>query len=432
MVPKFYSILPSLEPVMKIAFGLLSALISPAVIVAIAPATFALSAPEVSQIAKDITVRIESQTPGSGVLIKRDGSTYTLLTAAHVVGTADDYEVVTQDNQRYRINSEAIKTLPGVDLAILQFSSDRTYKTAKLGNAQKMPEGSASYVAGFPLKSQALTETIYNFTEGKITANANRALKDGYSLVYSNNTLPGMSGGPVLNSEGHLLGIHGRADTTDRVLNQSINPDIFIKTGFNLGIPVNTFLSLVPKTGVDLGFQIPAAAVSSVPSVDDVYLQALDHYERGDIAPALSNSTQAIRLDANFAPAYSLRGSIRYLQEDQIGALEDFNRALKLDSEMVSAYLGRGLIQSALGDPQSAMADYSQVIQRNSRHARAYYNRGVLHLNQGQQQDAMSDLRAAADISLQEDNQAEYQRAVDALKIASKSCRQSIRSICDR
>ncbi len=417
---------------MKISHGLLAALIGPAVVVMQSPSTFALSATEVNQIAKDITVRIDSQTPGSGVLIKRDGNTYTLLTAAHVVGTADDYEVITQDNQRYPVNPSRISRIPGVDLAILQFSSDRNYKIATIGDSKKMAEGTASYVAGFPLKTQALTETIYNFTAGKITANANRALKDGYSLVYSNNTLPGMSGGPVLNADGHLLGIHGRADTTDRVQNQSINPDIFIKTGFNLGIPVNTFLSLVPKTGVNLGFRAPAAIVSAAPSVDDVYLQALDQYERGDISQALSNATQAIRLDANFAPAYSLRGSIRYLQEDQLGALDDFNRALRLDGDLVSAYLGRALIQSSLGDSASAMTDYSQVIERNQRHARAYYNRGVLHLNQGDQQAALGDLRTAADISLQEDNQTEYQRALAAIKIASKSCRQSIRTICDR
>ncbi|MEO0376131.1 MAG: serine protease, partial [Cyanobacteria bacterium P01_A01_bin.17] len=266
---------------MKTNYGfLLSALTVPVVVLSTPQIASALSATEVNQIAKDITVRVDSQTPGSGVLIKREGNTYTLLTAAHVVATADDYEVVTQEGRRYPAVASQIKKLPGVDLAILQFVSDRNYPIAKLGDSQQMPEGSTSYVAGFPARTQAITDTIYNFTTGKITANANRALTDGYALVYSNSTLPGMSGGPVLDADGKLLGIHGRADTTDRVQNQSINPDIYIKTGFNLGIPINTFLSLVPKTGVNLGFRTPAA-VAKATGVDDIYLQALDQYERG-------------------------------------------------------------------------------------------------------------------------------------------------------
>jgi serine protease Do len=410
---------------MNIISGLfLCVFIGPMAVLSAAQTTWALSATEVNQIAKNITVRIESQTPGSGVLIKREGETYTLLTAAHVVATTDDYKIVTQEGQSYPAIAGQIKKL--------QFVSDRNYSVAKLGNSQQMSEGSTSYVAGFPTQTQAITDTIYNFTAGKITANARRALADGYALVYSNNTLPGMSGGPVLDADGNLLGIHGRADTTDRVQNQNINPDVYIKTGFNLGIPIHTFLSLVPQTGVNLGFRTPAVMAATAPNVDDTYLQALDQYERGEIAQALSLSTQAISLNAQFAPAYSLRGSIRYLQQDRQGALADFNRALALDTDLIAAYLGRALIQSSLGDAQRAMADYSQVIERDSRHVRAYYNRGILQLNQGQQQAALTDLQTAADIALQTNNQPDYQRALEAINIASKSCRQSIRKVCDR
>ncbi|NJM68364.1 MAG: serine protease [Acaryochloris sp. RU_4_1] len=404
-----------------------------AVVVMVPQIAMALSPAEVNKIAKQITVRVDSQTPGSGVIIKRNGTTYTVLTAAHVVATADEYTVITDDDQKYLVNPQTITKFSGVDLAMLEFTSNQPYTVVKIGNSQQLSEGSASYVAGFPSRSQALTDIIYNFTTGTITANASRPLKDGYALVYTNGTLPGMSGGPVLDGDGKLLGIHGRADTTTTVQNQSINPDVFIKTGFNLGIPIHTFLRMAPANTVETSFKPTVAAVPSAPSsADDFYLQALDHYRLGDMAAALKNATQAIRQDPQFAPAYALRGSVRWVGQDQTGALQDFNQALQLDNRLLPAYIGRALVQSALGDNNGAIADYTQAIQLQGDHAILYYNRGIVYLNQGQQAQALTDLRTAADLSLKSNNQADYQRALEAINIASKNCRQSIRTICDR
>jgi hypothetical protein len=44
---------------------------------------FALSSSEVAKMAKQITVLIDSKNPGSGVIVKRSGNTYTVLTASH-------------------------------------------------------------------------------------------------------------------------------------------------------------------------------------------------------------------------------------------------------------------------------------------------------------------------------------------------------------
>lgn len=64
---------------------LLSAVVSSvALVVAQAPA-HAQSAEAVGRIAQSITVRIEGATQGSGVLVKRQGNRYTVLTAWHVV-----------------------------------------------------------------------------------------------------------------------------------------------------------------------------------------------------------------------------------------------------------------------------------------------------------------------------------------------------------
>ena len=394
----------------------------------------ALSPEQVNEIAKNTTVRIHSQAPGSGVLIKRQGSTYTVLTAAHVVATEDDYEVITRDGQIYPLHLSQIQKFSGIDLALVTFKSDRDYTTAKLGNSNAMSEGSKSYVAGFPMRTTAIDDIIYNFTSGTITANAGRPLRDGYSLVYSNNTLPGMSGGPVLNAEGELMGIHGRADTTAEIQNQSINPDIFIKTGFNLGIPMDLFLKQAPQGTLDETVLQSIQTVAAVGDnrADDFYLQALDQYRQGQMSAALRNVSQAIARNSKYAPAYSLRGVLRLVNQDKFGALADFDQALSRDQNLVQAYIGRALVKSNQGDSGGAIADYSKAIALQGKHSILYYNRGIVFYNQGNNSEALSDLRTAADLALQADNQTDYQRAIEAIAIASKDCSQSIRSICDR
>ncbi|WP_299408151.1 trypsin-like peptidase domain-containing protein [Acaryochloris sp. IP29b_bin.148] len=416
----------NIPPKITLLLGTVAALsLAPQVALALSPA-------EINKVAKQITVRLDSQAPGSGVIIKRNGNRYTVLTAAHVVATVDEYVVITNDGQEYPVNVQTITKFPGVDLALLEFTSDRSYTVVKIGDSQQLSEGSESYVAGFPSRTQALTDIIYNFTTGTITANATRPLSDGYALVYTNNTLPGMSGGPVLDKDGKLLGIHGRADTTTTVQNQNINPDIFIKTGFNLGIPIHTFLKMAPANTVTPTVKPTLASIPSAPSsADDFHLQALDQYRLGNMAGALRHTTQAIGQDPQFAPAYALRGSIRLVKQDQTGALQDFNQAIQLDKNLLQAYIGRALVQSSLGDSGGAITDYSQAIQLQGDHAILYYNRGIVYLNQGQQGAALNDLRTAADLALKDNNQADYQRALEAINIASKNCRQSIRTICD-
>ncbi len=413
------SVLKKLSPV----------LLSAALTILSAPLAWALSPAQVNEIAKNSTVRIHSQAPGSGVIIQRQGQTYTILTAAHVVATEDDYEIVTRDGHTYSINQ--IQKFSGVDLALVSFTSDRDYKTVSLGNSSALSEGSKSYVAGFPMRTLAIDDIIYTFTSGTIMANAGQSLSDGYSLVYSNNTLPGMSGGPVLNENGELMGIHGRADTTTQVQDETINPDIFIKTGFNLGIPTHRFLQLAPTDLVAIAHP-SLTAPRPQNQADDFYLQALDDYQKGQVATALQHVNQAIAQNVTYAPAYSLRGVLRLVNQDQGGAMADFNQALSLNPNLVQAYVGRALVQSNRGDPQGAIADYTQAIQRQNSHSILYYNRGIVFYNEGNKAEALADLQQAADLALKANQQGDYQRALDAIAIASKDCRQSIRSICDR
>ncbi|MEK0195557.1 tetratricopeptide repeat-containing serine protease family protein, partial [Microcoleus anatoxicus] len=361
------------------------------IVIAQPTAVFAISADEVGKIAKSITVLIDSKNPGSGIIIKRNGNTYTVLTARHVFKDAQaKYEIVTPDNKRYLLNYSSVKKLPNIDLAVVEFTSTQTYSVAKIGNSDLATEGKAAYVAGFPKTSAAINTSIYNFTDGRITANASRPLEDGYALVYSNNTLPGMSGGPVLNENGEVVGIHGRADTRAAESN-NINQNILIaKTGFNLGIPINTSLRLLASSQVDLGVKVPSVPVATGPKADDFYIQGVNRFYEGDFQGAIAAYDRAIGLNPNYAAAYVNRAETRLtFSRDTKRAREDLNQALRISPNNVEALLIRGIDRKGLGDNQGATNDLNQVVrQSNPISATDYTNRGRARL-------ALEDVRGA-------------------------------------
>lgn len=362
------------------------------------PHAQALNAVEVSKLAKNVTVRISSPAGmGSGVIVQRKGHTYTVATVAHVVDLPNTYDIRTPDQQIHQINTSSINKFKTVDLAIVQFTSKQTYDVAKMGNANKVPEGTPIYVAGFPAQTLALTESIYNFTEGKVTANATQPLADGYALVYSNSTLPGMSGGPVLDDQGRLIAIHGRADTaTLQPQDQATNPDIYIKTGFNLGIPINTFLSALPVGGVRLNLETPASRPDAdQPTAADFYLQGGDKLKRRDYQGAIADFTQAIELNPDYAEAYYSRSLGHYRQQDAAPAIDDLTQAIALDPKYTQAYIQRGIVQANSRNTPGSLSDYRQALSLSPLDATILYRQGLSQAHLRQYQGALITLNRA-------------------------------------
>ena len=193
---------------------------------------------EVDEIAQKITVLIDinNKDNGSGILIKQEGNTYTVLTAFHnVKNTSLKYTIITPDEQRYPIQGENIKPLgTGIDLAVVKFVSSKTYQVAKFGNSDLIKRGDNVYVTGFRLPSPSIPAPLYDCFDGQVSANERqRTIDGGYNLVYTNSTVKGMSGGPVLNPKGELIGIHGRGDEYD-----NRDRDRFA------GIPINTYMRI--------------------------------------------------------------------------------------------------------------------------------------------------------------------------------------------
>jgi tetratricopeptide (TPR) repeat protein/V8-like Glu-specific endopeptidase len=388
----------------------------------------ALTAPEVAKIAKQVTVRIEYQVKGekrqgSGFIVKKTDETYYVVTAYHVVSAETKYTLITPDGERYNLDSNKISYKSGTDLSVVQFTSSKTYQIAKIGNSDSAPEGSTVYVAGFPARTSAVSSSeLYRFLKGEVSANASQPLDEGYSLVYTNPTLGGMSGGPVLNEQGEVIAIHGKAETQAQSTTDGVKA---ISTGNNLGISVNTFLRLaLLDTGVKAPVQVAAA-----PKADDFYLKGVDleekkdyrgaieeynkaldinpkygkayfgrgnvHKELKDYPKALADYSKTIAIDPKYAAAYNNRGIVHKQLKDYPKAVADYNQAIAIDPKLALAYGNRGIVRAELKDYPKALADFNQVLAIDPKSALAYYNRGIVHKELKEYPKALADYNQA-------------------------------------
>jgi tetratricopeptide (TPR) repeat protein/V8-like Glu-specific endopeptidase len=355
----------------------------------------AKSASEVAQIAKASIVSIKLKNidrVGSGVIIHRQGNLYTLVTNRHVIcgepncsstNNTEIYSLNTTDGQKYQINPTAIKFLGNeVDLAIMQFRSDRSYPVVKVGSGLKVTD--TVFTAGFPLESQAFT-----FGEGNVIATVNKRIqgdKGGYSIIYDAFTLPGMSGGGVFNNNGELVAIHGIGDRYTAGTEVESDWRIGNKLGFNRGIPVRWLVQGLRNLGININISEISIAKPVAPTQADEYLIAgfnkfVDPGERVQLGKkqALENFTKAIEINPRYTYAYLLRGLI-YLQAQKYTlSLADFDQAIALNPKYAEAYNNRGYLKrEALNDISGALTDYNQAIDINPNNADTYNNRALL------------------------------------------------------
>jgi serine protease Do len=227
-------------------------------LVVVQPA-FAKTAKEVAQTAVPTTVQINnalgSGLGGSGVIIAKDGKTYTVLTAYHVVANPNtEYTIKTS-----RGNNHAVKSVKSLqtgentpDLAVVIFESNEEYAIAPLSDSDEATIGSGVYISGYPLPGVGGTEREYAFTNGQVT-NVRNSDPEGYTLRYDAVTRRGMSGGPVFDVSGRVVGIHGQGDTAGSlaVQKETGQGTEEIKTGLNSAIPINTFMQLMPAVGME-------------------------------------------------------------------------------------------------------------------------------------------------------------------------------------
>jgi len=368
--------------------------------------------------AKQITVRIDSSSDanGSGVIIAKEGSTYTVLTANHVicekgksVETEDCidyvYKLLAPDGEEYTLDKSTFRGQEGVDLATLQFTSDKNYQTAELAD-YSLQDDDAVFVAGYPNFSQKSQKANLLFSLGyglsqeagfadlydrdlatDNLASSRVSVGGGYGLVYTNITYGGMSGGAVLDKDGRVIGIHGLAEGEQ---------DKELLVGYGLGVPIATFLSLRERLEItpnQLQLQNNPPTQLSQQEKDDFEAAVLNvKISRGNAQPTqlLERASQLLKL--------------RRYQE----ALEPVERAISIietqpESEnLYLALLGKGLIYWELEEAQAALENINLSIDANPNFATTFHNKAWLLMDLERYEEALNTIERA--IALEQPN----------------------------
>jgi tetratricopeptide (TPR) repeat protein/S1-C subfamily serine protease len=394
---------------------------------------------KVDDIAQQVTVRIDGGdgSNGSGVIIGKNKNRYYILTNKHVVYNKTlnrliATKVITPDGKEQAINPVNIELMKGdLDLAVVSFDSVNNYQVATLGK----------YPINFNLKNVIFThgfssnkpgKYIRQFTAGglmtlafsSLVAKDEFSLKNGYQLAYTNFSYFGMSGGPILDQDGQVIGINGAAE--NELMTNSQGEAVEVPLGFSLGIPINTFLSAVKQTSIEpnllnistkippdisqkelelLVGQVSALEMPSASANAAEWLQygsLLLRVGRDRDQEARMAFDQALRLNPKSSQAYYLR-SFSYSEtekkeKENEAAIADLYQALQLDPGFEMAW--RMLVASLNGSEkyEEALKVSNEMIRRFPKSANSYFFKFVVLRSLDKKQEALDSLNKAIEL----------------------------------
>jgi Pentapeptide repeats (8 copies)/Trypsin-like peptidase domain/Circadian oscillating protein COP23 len=195
---------------------------------------------------QQFTVRIDAmESQGSGVIVAREGNVYCVLTARHNIKTSFDINrsirLVTHDGERYTAQNPRVAAA-NIDLAMLEFVSNKNYVVASIGQLEQssLEPKATIHIAGFPASFLRESTTAFIY-KGSLDDYNKKRFDITYTRSYSEEPLTfGVSGGPVISSQGLLIGIHGEGESIGAkstiLKGVLIDADILSKMALSLGI----------------------------------------------------------------------------------------------------------------------------------------------------------------------------------------------------
>ncbi len=146
----------------------------------------------------------KSEGLGSGIIVRKTGSTYYVLTNQHVAGSANEISVKLYDGRE--IPGKLVGSDSRKDVALVSFeSSDSSIPVAQLGDSDTVQPGDIVFAVGSPLGYiSSITQGIVSAVgrSGGPNGNINDFIQTDAAINQGN------SGGPLVNIYGEVVGIN--------------------------------------------------------------------------------------------------------------------------------------------------------------------------------------------------------------------------------
>ncbi len=98
------------------------------------------------------------------------------------------------------------------------------------------------------------------------------------------------------------------------------------------------------------------------------------------------------------AEEYIKKGSDKFNLEDYVGAITEFTEAIKVNPSSEWAYSFRAEAHTKLGDYEAALKDYDTLVELNPEVILVYYNRGTIRQILGYQKEGCQDWKKAKEM----------------------------------
>ncbi len=157
----------------------------------------------------------ESEGTGSGFLIDDEGH---IVTNAHVVADAAELTVALGTDNKVRVPAKLVGSDPSSDIAVIQIDTDAKeldgveLATVAYGDSAKLQVGDPVIAIGNPFGlDRTLTTGVVSALQREIPSLTDFQISDVIQTDAAVN--PGNSGGPLLDSQGRVIGVNSQIQT---------------------------------------------------------------------------------------------------------------------------------------------------------------------------------------------------------------------------